>query len=131
MTIAVCASIVAACVLTLVAAFHVLLAFGMPFGRAAWGGVHRVLPSHLRLASAASAVFLELAAWIVLARTGAVDPHGQLFAARTGTWVCFGIMTLSTVGNLASKSVLERTTMAPIAIACAICFFVAAISAAP
>jgi hypothetical protein len=130
MSIAVTASIVAAFMLALVAGFQVLLALGMPFGRAAWGGVHRVLPLYLRFASAAAAVVLGLAAWLVLARTGVVDSHWQPLMLRAGTWAGFGVMTLSAGGNLASKSVLERRIMAPVALGCAICFFVVAIAAA-
>ena len=130
MTVAEPASIIAACVLTGVAGFQVLLALGTPLGRAAWGGVHRVLPLHLRLASALSAVLLALAAWVVLARTGTVGSPWQPATLRAGTWVFFGFMTLSTIGNLASKSVLERKIMLPLAFSCAVCFFVVAISAA-
>jgi hypothetical protein len=64
------ASILAAFVLSLVAIFQILLALALPFGRAAWGGTHRVLPPRLRIASALSALPLSLGAWIVLARTG-------------------------------------------------------------
>ena len=39
--------------------FQTLLAFGAPFGKAAWGGQHdAVLPQKLRISSAISAVFL-------------------------------------------------------------------------
>ena len=130
MKVTVLASLVAACVLALVAGFQVLLAFAKPYGSAAWGGVHRVLPVRLRFASAASAVLLVLAAWIVLARTGIVGSPWQPATLRAGTWVCFGVLTLSTIGNLASKSVLERKLMFPIAFVCAVCFLVVAISAA-
>jgi hypothetical protein len=129
MTLAVLASIIAACILALVAGFQVLLALAKPYGRAAWGGVHRVLPVPLRFASAVSALLLILAAWIVLARTGTVSSPWQPATLQVGTWVCFGFMTLSTIGNLASKSLLERKIMFPTAFSCAVCIFVVAISA--
>ena len=62
------ASVLAASLLGLVVIFQFLLALALPFGRAGWGGTHRVLPPRLRLFSALSAFPLGLAAWIVLAR---------------------------------------------------------------
>ena len=69
MTAPILASILAACLLSLIAAFQALLALGMPFGHAAWGGMHRVLPPHLRVASAISVAPLVLAIWIILSST--------------------------------------------------------------
>jgi len=44
MTTAMLASVLAALVLSFVAVFQILLAVGLPLGKAAWGGTHRVLP---------------------------------------------------------------------------------------
>ncbi|SPE44604.1 conserved membrane hypothetical protein [Candidatus Sulfotelmatobacter sp. SbA7] len=128
MTTAILASILAACVLAIVAAFQVLLALAMPFGNAAWGGAHRVLPPHLRLASAISVAPLVLAAWIVLARTGVVTSPWKPATVSAVTWVGFAILVLSTVGNSASKSRIERIIMAPVAFVCSVCFLVVALS---
>jgi len=129
MTTAMLASMVAAFVLSLIGALQVLLAFGLPFGRAAWGGAHRVLPLRLRFASALSAMPLALAAWIVLARTGVVAFPGQPATVRVGSWVAFSLLALNTVGNFASKSRTERLLMTPAAFVCSVCFLIAALSA--
>jgi hypothetical protein len=130
MVIAISASIVGALGLTIVAGFQVLLALAKPFGNAAWGGAHKVLPLRLRFASAASALLLSSAAWIVLARAGAVTSPLRMSTLRVATWICFGGQVASTTGNLASKSELERRIMAPAALVCAISFLVVAISSA-
>ncbi|MEM7471190.1 MAG: hypothetical protein AAF340_07550 [Pseudomonadota bacterium] len=46
--------------------FQLLLSAGAPIGRLAWGGVHRVLPKGLRVASLASALLTFLAVMVVL-----------------------------------------------------------------
>jgi len=125
------ASILAAFVLSVIAVFQILLALALPFGRAAWGGIHRVLPLHLRFASAVSAVPLALGAWIVLARTGVVTIPLQPSAVRTGAWVAFCILALSTIANLASRSRIERALMTPAAFVCSVCLLVAALSDYP
>jgi hypothetical protein len=122
------ASILAALVLSLVAVFQILLALALPFGHAAWGGVHRVLPARLRLASAVSAVPLALAAWIVLARTGVIAVPFQPATVRVATWVAFCVLALNTLANLASRSRIERALMTPAAFVCAVCLLVAALS---
>jgi hypothetical protein len=125
------ASILAAFVLSLVAIFQILLALALPFGRAAWGGTHHVLPPRLRIASALSAIPLGLGVWIVLARTGVVAIPWQPSTVRAGTWVAFSVLALNTVANFASGSRIERALMTPIAGVCSLCLLVAALSDYP
>ena len=127
MTTAMLASVLAALVLSCVAIFQVLLAIGRPLGEAAWGGTHRVLPPHLRIASALSSLLLGLAIWIVLARTGLVTIPWQPSAVRVATWVVFSFLALNTLSNLVSKSRIERRVMTPVALVCSICFLVVAL----
>jgi hypothetical protein len=131
MTTAMLASVLAAFVLSLVALFQILLAIGLPFGRAAWGGIHRVLPPRLRFASALSSLLLGLAIWIVLARTGMATIPWQSSVVRVGTWVVFSFLTLNTVANFASKSRIERTLMTPAAFVCSVCLLIVALSSYP
>ena len=131
MTTAMLASILAALVLSFVAIFQILLAIGLPLGAAAWGGTHRVLPPHLRIASALSSLLLGLAAWIVLARSGLVTIPWQSSVVRVGTWVVFSFLTLNTLSNFVSKSRIERTVMTPAAFICSVCLLVVALSSYP
>jgi hypothetical protein len=131
MTTTMLASVLAASVLSLVAIFQILLAIGLPFGRAAWGGTHGVLPPGLRIASALSSLLLALATWIVLARTGLVTTPWPSSVIRVGTWVVFSFLALNTVSNIASKSRIERTVMTPVALVCSACLLFVALSSDP
>ncbi len=115
-------AILAATILGIVAIFQLLLAAGLPYGEAAWGGVHRVLPPKLRWASLASVAVLALMAWVELARSGLVAPGAGSTVIRIMVWVFAGFLALNTMGNLASKSPLERRVMAPATALVVICF---------
>ena len=110
----------------LVAGFQILLALGVAWGHAAWGGTHDVLPQALRIGSAASAAALIVAALIVLGRAGywgAAVPFGVF---HWGAWVLVVAMALSALANFASSSSWERFVMGPVALLLALlCLFVA------
>jgi hypothetical protein len=114
-------------ILFLLVCLQLALAAGLPFGHVAWGGQHRVLPTRLRLGSLAAAVVLALAAWIILARSSLMPPGPQPLAIRIGTWIFAGYLLLNTLGNLASKSRLERWIMTPLTLVLAASFLVVAL----
>jgi hypothetical protein len=120
------AAIVATVVLALGMCFQLLLAAGLPLGRAAWGGKHSVLPMKLRFGSLAATGILGVAAWIVLARGGLVGPGNGPMAVRVATWVFAGFLSLNTLGNLASKSTVERKVMTPATLLLVACFVIVA-----
>ena len=60
--------------------FQTSLAFGAPFGKAAWGGQHDVvLPQKLRISSAISAVFLLFIISVILSFTGSISLYISSF----------------------------------------------------
>lgn len=122
------AALVATVVLALLMVFQCLLALGLPFGRAAWGGNHRVLPAKHRLGSAAAVPILGVAAWAVLATAGFLAPGPEVKIVRFLVWFFAGYFILNTVGNLASKSTLERNTMTPVSTLLAFCFVIVVLS---
>jgi hypothetical protein len=102
--------------------FQILLAAGAPFGHAAFGGEHRVLPTTLRVASAISAMVFVLALYIVLARGGLLGSGRQASSvAHVGIWVLVAILGVSALANVASRSRWERRFMAPAALVLALC----------
>lgn len=102
--------------LGLLVVFQLLLALGLPLGHLAWGGQHRRLPRTLRLASLVAAALLVGAVLCVLERAAVAHAIGSDAVARGGVWGFAALFALSTVGNLASKSDLERRTGTPLAL---------------
>jgi hypothetical protein len=108
------AGAVAAVGFLVVAGYQVLLALGIAFSGAAWGGA--TLTSTLRLASAVSALVLVLAALIVFGRAGFWGPRVPAAIFRWGTWVLVGGMALSALANFASATIGERFFLGPSAL---------------
>jgi len=97
------------------AVFQAALVLGAPLGKYAWGGEHPgVLPLKLRIGSGVSLILYTVFALIVLDRSGSITlfPEG---VSRVGIWVVVGILALSVLANLASRSKPERLVMAPLA----------------
>ena len=122
------AAVAATVVLLLLMVFQCLLVLGLPFGRAAWGGNHRVLPRQHRWGSAAAVPILGVAAWTVLARADLLAPGPEVATVRFSVWFFAAYFALNTVGNLASKSSVERNTMTPLSTLLVLCFLVVALS---
>jgi hypothetical protein len=123
-------AIAAAFVVGLLVVFQLLLAAGLPLGRAAWRGKYSVLPSGLRWASLAAAGVLALAAWVVLARAGVVAPGPEPIAILAGTWVFAGFFFLNAVGNVTSQSRVERYVMTLVVLFLGASYIVVALSGA-
>ena len=121
------AAILAASVLGAVCALQLLLAAGAPLGHLAWGGQHRVLPRRLRWGSAAAIPVLCVAAWVVLARVGLAGSGTTDAAVRLATWVFVALFALNTLGNLRSRSRVERIMMSSVTVLLVGCFLVAAL----
>jgi hypothetical protein len=112
MTIA--AAVLAAFLFGGMAAFQASLALGAPLGAHVLGGRQPGrLPSRLRAFSAIAAAILVGFALVILARADAIgwpaDATGLLVPVA---WAIAAFLVLNTIGNLASKSRLERTVLA-------------------
>ncbi len=127
MTLSRIAALVAASVLAAVAVLQLLLAAGLPLGRAAWGGAYPVLPPRLRLGSALAALILAVAGWVVLARAGLAPPGPEPASVHAATWVSAAFFAVNFFGNLASKSRVERLVMSPATLVLAACFALVAL----
>ena len=111
------AAAIAASVLFLgMGAFQVALALGAPLGSYVLGGrIAGTLPTRLRVFSAIAAVILAGAAIVVLARAGVIPwPAEVAGLLPPAVWIIAGYMVLNTLGNVASKSRLERTVFAAV-----------------
>jgi len=124
------AAIAAAVVLAVLAAFQLVLAAGAPLAHMAWGGRADggVLPTRLRVFSGAAVPVLGLAAWTVLARAGLVDAGGAELLVNGLTWLFVVLFALNALGNLASRSNLERRVMTPATLMLVLCFIAVALA---
>lgn len=101
-------------VFALLIVLQAALALGAPLGRLAWGGAHRVLPAGLRFGSLAAIVILALGIALLRAGAGLPSPVGGDWV-RPALWGYAALFALSVLGNLASKSPIERATGTPLA----------------
>jgi len=98
----------------IVAGYQVLLALGIAFSGAAWGGA--ALTPALRLASAVSAALLVMAALVVSGRVGYWRPRLPAAIFQWGTWVLVVGMAFSAFANFASSTAGERYFLGPSAL---------------
>ena len=112
------AAVVLVVVLVALAAFQLALALGAPLGRFAWGGQHRVLPTGLRVGSAAAIAIYAFIGVLALDRAGAVDAFPGRFST-VGMWVVVAYFVLGVGLNAISRSAPERLVMVPVTIALA------------
>jgi hypothetical protein len=97
------------------AVFQGLLAAGVPWGEAAWGGANEGrLPTGLRVGSAVSIVVYVLAASVVMKRAGLAARWVPGGVARIGSWVLVALLTLGALANLLSQSPWERFLLGPV-----------------
>ena len=107
------------------AGFHLLLALGVPWGRATLGGYNDgTLPPDLRVVSLVSMAVFTGAAFVVLGRAG---HWGDRFsrAFRVGTWALVVVLPLGALLNVASSSPWERFGWAPFTLLLTMATFVA------
>lgn len=102
-----------------IAGFELLLALGVPWGRAAWGGAQSTLSPELRIGSAISTAVFIGAALLVLRRVRYSGTRVPRFF-HWGTWVLVAALGLGTMMNLASSSEWERFMWAPVALLLAV-----------
>ena len=92
------AAIVAAVILAALAVFQALLAAGAALGHFAWGGSHRILPTRLRIASAASIFLYAVIALVILDRAELVSVLPQS-ATRIACWALAGYFVIGALMN--------------------------------
>ncbi len=109
------AAAVAAALFVAMAVFQAAVALGAPLGEHVLGGRFAgVLPLRIRAFSAIAAVILVGAAIVILARAGVIRWPNAAGILGPTSWVIAGFLALNTLGNLRSRSRLERTVFASI-----------------
>ena len=108
------AAVLAAVLFSGMAAFQASLALGAPFGAYVLGaGIPARSRTDFRAFSAIAAAILVGGALVILARAGAIGwPAGATGLLAPASWAIAAFLVLNTLGNLASKSRIERTVFA-------------------
>jgi hypothetical protein len=122
------AAVVAAALFLAMATFQASLALGAPLGHHVLGGRYpSTLPTRIRVFSGIAAAILAAGAVVILARAAVIGwPSDVAGILAPAAWVLAVFLLLNTLGNLASKSRLERTVFAATtAILAVLCAYVA------
>lgn len=106
-----------------------MLAAGLPLGRLAWGGGHRVLPTRLRIASLASVAVAVLGGLAVAQAAGLGPDFLPAAVLRPVLWTFTGLFALSFIANLAGASGAERLHGVPLTVILAASTAIVALSA--
>jgi hypothetical protein len=108
------AALAATLLFVAMAVFQASLAAGAPLGAHVFGGGYPGrLPARLRVGSGIAAILLLGFGVIVLARAHAIPTPAALEdVVAVACWIVAGFLVLNTLGNLASKSRMERTLFA-------------------
>ena len=122
------AAILAVTLLGVITAFQLALAFGAPWGAAAWGGQSPgVLPTRLRIASGVVAlVVYPLVIALVLASAGMIDDGWLPVDGTLIMWALAGLLGVGALMNFASRSRPERSWGA-VALTIALCCVIIAL----
>ncbi len=108
--------------------FQILLALGFPFGEAAWGGKHRILPPIFRFASLFAAAIFVFVSIIVLEKAGISSVFNNSTVVTYGIWVFTAFFGLNTISNFMSRSKLEKRIMTPVSLTLSLLCLVVAIT---
>lgn len=102
--------------------FQVLLAVGVPLGRAAFGGKSATLTPELRVASVISALLFMVAIWTVLVRAGVIAAgRRSRVIARWTIWGFAALFSFSAFANFTSSSPWEHFGWGPFAVLLVVC----------
>lgn len=96
---------------------HGGLVLGRPWGEAAWGGRHDVLPYYYRIASLVMLPILFVAAILILARACLIEVQAIEPTEVTSTWLLVIFLGINTVAHLSSANKVERNWPAKISAA--------------
>jgi hypothetical protein len=95
--------------------FQLALAAGAPWGRAAYGGAHPgALPRHLRTVSGVAALGYGTGVALIVCRAGSARVRARAFTTLSV------VMTVGTIANGASPSLVERAVWTPVTAATAV-----------
>ena len=120
-------AIIGACLFSVVIVLSILIICGLPLGELTMGGQYKVFPPKLRFVLAVQ-LALQIFFVIIILQKGGIMP---LWFSQKATKIISIVMavylSLNALMDFFSKSKKEKYIMTPLALACAICFWITAL----
>ena len=120
-------AIIGACLFSVVIILSILIICGLPLGELTMGGQYKVFPKKLRLALAAQLLLQIFFMVIILQEGGYMTLWFSPKATKIISIIMAVYLSLNALMDLFSKSKKERYIMTPLALACAVCFWITAL----
>ncbi|MBO4440434.1 MAG: hypothetical protein J5798_13915 [Spirochaetaceae bacterium] len=120
-------AIIGACLFSVVIVLSILIICGLPLGELTMGGQYKVFPPKLRFVLAVQ-LALQIFFVIIILQKGGIMP---LWFSQKATKIISIVMavylSLNALMDFFSKSKKEKYIMTPLALACAVCFWITAL----
>ena len=120
-------AIIGACLFSVVIVLSILIICGLPLGELTMGGQYKVFPPKLRFVLAVQ-LALQIFFVIIILKKGGIMP---LWFSQKATKIISIVMavylSLNALMDFFSKSKKEKYIMTPLALACAVCFWITAL----
>lgn len=123
------AAIIAVVIFAVISVLQLLLAFGLPLGKLAYGGKYERLPTNMRIMSIVAIGIFVLASISVLERAGIIIVFSNPILTIVIVWVIAIYLAFNTLLNAMSKSKQEKLVMTPLSLISSVCCFIVAILA--
>ena len=104
--------------------FHILLALGKPYGKAAYGGNYEILPTNLRKLSIIAIGIFFLTSITALIQAGYIILFQDEFFFIVLNWIFMIYSFIMVFANLFSKSKIEKRLMTPLSLILGISFLI-------
>ena len=120
-------AIIGACLFSVVIVLSILIICGLPLGELTMGGQYKVFPPKLRFVLAVQLALQIFFVIIILQKGGIMPLWFSIKATKIISIVMAVYLSLNALMDFFSKSKKEKYIMTPLALACAVCFWLTAL----
>ena len=120
-------AIIGACLFSVVIVLSILIICGLPLGELTMGGQYKVFPPKLRFVLAVQLALQIFFVIIILQKGGIMPLWFSPKATKIISIVMAVYLSLNALMDFFSKSKKEKYIMTPLALACAVCFWITAL----
>ncbi|MBO4728138.1 MAG: hypothetical protein J5631_06955 [Spirochaetaceae bacterium] len=120
-------AIIGACLFSVVIVLSILIICGLPLGELTMGGQYKVFPPKLRFVLAVQLALQIFFVIIILQKGGIMPLWFSIKTTKIISIVMAVYLSLNALMDFFSKSKKEKYIMTPLALACAVCFWITAL----